>query len=254
MSKHNEHTAKLIEEKLRRDFPNIEINVEWKDNLYLLDNGDNIPPSETREAIQQKLEDYIKEVGDEEIKETPKPLRRVRIQNDGGPGYATKLTDADTGQPIDRIFHIRLVDLDVKEIPKVLLWQYTPVIDVTANAEIVGVRPCCGTQKPDPQKLDDKFKLKLTVDDTDLDLSIDKLKRLQALQRATSCGDYVDPGEAVWSFMEWFMGHKDRVQMVSERGFDTVKIIKKFLKAQGWEIDQEHYTSVRKQINAKFPE
>jgi hypothetical protein len=189
----------------------------------------------------------------EEVKEAPKPLRRVRIQNDGGPGYTTRITDADTGQPIGSIFHIRLVDLDVKEVPKVLLWQHTQVIDVTANAEIVGVCPCCGKYKQDPKKLDDKFKLKLTVDDTDLDLSIDKLKRLQALQRAT-LGDYVDPGEAVWSFMEWLMGHKNGAELFSKEGIEVAGLIEKFIKAQGWEIDQEHYTSVRDRINANFPE
>src|ERR1700739_3903026 len=116
--------------------------------------------------------------------EAPKPLRRVRIQNDGGPGYNTKITDADTGKSIYRVFHCRLVDINVQEMPKAILWMYTPVVDVTVDADVVTQCPYCGAQKPDPEELSKDFRLKLAIGDVDLDLSIDKLKRLQALQRA----------------------------------------------------------------------
>ncbi|HEX3640182.1 MAG TPA: hypothetical protein VHV10_02710 [Ktedonobacteraceae bacterium] len=119
--------------------------------------------------------------------EKPQPPRRVHIQNDGGPGYQTKITDADTGQFIDKIFHVRLVDLDVHGMPQAILWMHAPAVDVTVNAHIINVCPYCHAQKPDPEKLEnDKFRLKLTVDDTDLDLSIHKLERLQKRTLARS--------------------------------------------------------------------
>src|SRR2546421_3535474 len=77
------------------------------------------------------------------MSEQQKP-RRVRIVNDGGPGYATQITDADTGQHISNVFHIRMVDIDVKDVPRAILWTHMPVVDVIANADVVECCLYCG--------------------------------------------------------------------------------------------------------------
>ena len=188
------------------------------------------------------------------MSEQQKP-RRIRIVNDGGPGYATRITDADTGEHIDNIFHIRLVDIDVHDLPRAILWAHMPVVDVIANAEVIECCPYCGQQKPDSLRQGDEYRLKVKFDDADLDLSIDKLKRLQALQRETR-GDYVDPAEALFAFAGWlssrgtesgpFSAHHDAAQIAL--------LVKAFNAAQGWDIDDEHYDSVIKRLKANYPD
>lgn len=236
MSKHNDHTAKLIDEKLKRDFPDIEIHTShWKDDLYILDYGDNVPPHEKREVVAQKLRDYVYEIDNthesvikkhcEEVKETPKRPRRVRIQNDGRIGAFTKLTDADTGESIDHIYHVRVIDIDARDWPRAILWAYAPVMDIVAHAEIVEACACCGAQKPDLKKLDDN-RINTTINDTDLNLSIDKLKQIQDLQRATR-GNNIYPAEALTAFMGWLQDkygdHSYSLDELSYRVDNSVK-------------------------------
>lgn len=188
------------------------------------------------------------------VPEQQKP-RRVRITNDGGPGFCTQITDADTGQPIDKVFHIRLVDIGVQDLPKAILWTYSPVIDVIANAEIVEQCLYCGAQKPEEKTLPNDARLKLTVDDVVLDLSIEKLKRLQALQRATR-GDYIDPAEALFAFAGW-LSSRDGVSRPFSACHETTQIaqlVKAFNEAQGWDIDDQHYNNVIKRLRANYPD
>jgi hypothetical protein len=248
MSKHNEHTAKLIEEKLKRDFPDMETHISyWEDKkTYIIDHGDTLPSKEIREAVGQKLEGYAKEIE----QEPPKRPRGVRIQNDGGIGASTKLTDADTGESIDHIYHVRVIDIDVKDWSRAILWAYAPVMDIVAHAEVVECCPCCGQQKPDLKKLDDN-RIKTTINDTDLDLSIDKLKQIQDLQRSTR-GNNIYPAEALTAFVEWL---QDRYGMAHSYSLDELSYrVDSFSEAQGWKFDQEYYDEVIGRVRANYPE
>jgi hypothetical protein len=62
--------------------------------------------------------------------------RRVRIVNDGGSGYATKVTDADTGELIDGVAKIELIIEASKDPVKAKLTILRPAIDIIADAEI----------------------------------------------------------------------------------------------------------------------
>ena len=72
------------------------------------------------------------------------PLR-VRIQNDGGPEYATTITDISTGQQLQNVQRIDIAPIAVENRPiKVLLTTSMSTIDIIANAEIAQRCPCCG--------------------------------------------------------------------------------------------------------------
>src|SRR5205807_1306754 len=181
--------------------------------------------------------------------------RRVRIVNDGGPGYATQITDADTGQHISNVFHIRLVDIDVKDVPRAILWTHMPVVDVIANADVVECCLYCGQQKPDANQQGDEYRLKIKIDDVDLDLAIDKMKQLQKWQRATS-GDYIDPAEALFAFAGWLSSRKETTGKLSvhDDASQIAKLVGRFCEAQGWAMDEEHYYDVIKRLKANYPD
>jgi hypothetical protein len=192
--------------------------------------------------------------------ETPKP-RRVRIQNEGGPGYVTKITDADTGEFINNLFHARIVDLDVNNVPRAILWAHMPAIDIIAHAKVFEICPYCKQQKPEPSQNGDEYRLKTTINDTDLDLSIAKLQELQKWQRATSPSNNIYPAEALWAFMEWYVEHKgigtiDPQETINgpDEAIEIARLVDTFCKAQGWHFDQEYYNDVIKQIKANYPE
>ena len=66
---------------------------------------------------------------------TKQPLR-VRIQNDGGPAYATKITNADTGEMIDGVTNIE-ISIGVSKDPiKAKITIMRPMIDIIADAEV----------------------------------------------------------------------------------------------------------------------
>jgi predicted RNA-binding Zn-ribbon protein involved in translation (DUF1610 family) len=69
---------------------------------------------------------------------------KVRIVNNGQPGYATKITDAGTGEDLSGLqlteAHIRIRD----NTPTIILTSIMPVIDITGEAHIVYRCPHCG--------------------------------------------------------------------------------------------------------------
>jgi hypothetical protein len=69
---------------------------------------------------------------------------KLHIQNDGQPGYMTKVTDAETGKELDwQIFRVEL-DANWKELPTAIVYCYMPAVDIIADAEIRHVCPVCG--------------------------------------------------------------------------------------------------------------
>jgi hypothetical protein len=69
---------------------------------------------------------------------------KVRIQNEDGLSYNTKITDIETGKNLEYIGHFELSG-DAGSGPlKVRLTQYWVAVDVIADAEIKQVCPCCG--------------------------------------------------------------------------------------------------------------
>jgi hypothetical protein len=70
---------------------------------------------------------------------------RVRIVNDGKPGYMTKVTDVETGQAIDRLKTI-YVHIDAEKETTASLVVYSPVVDLIVDAEILHICPCCGRE------------------------------------------------------------------------------------------------------------
>jgi hypothetical protein len=67
---------------------------------------------------------------------------RVRIQNDTGRGYHTKITDVETGQELD----VAEVSISLKPSHEnqAVLTVFSPVVDLIADAEIKKICPCCG--------------------------------------------------------------------------------------------------------------
>ena len=72
--------------------------------------------------------------------------RRVRIVNDGKPGYMTQILDADTGQLIDWQMYRVSLDARPHEETKAIIFVDSPIVDVTVDAEILHVCPCCGRE------------------------------------------------------------------------------------------------------------
>jgi hypothetical protein len=70
-------------------------------------------------------------------------MRQVRIESDGTP-INTKITDADTGEPLKRVSSA-VIWMDVKEIVRVDLTCIMPRVEVTAHVDsIVNQCPFCG--------------------------------------------------------------------------------------------------------------
>lgn len=76
---------------------------------------------------------------------------KIRIFNDGKPGYMTQLTDVETGKVIehctDADVHLKI---NVQDMPKALITTIMPVIDVIVDAEIQQVCPVCGKPSETP--------------------------------------------------------------------------------------------------------
>jgi len=61
---------------------------------------------------------------------------RVRIQNDGKPGYATTITNAETGEDLTRILRVDEIHITVGGLPHAILHCALPSFDIIAEAEI----------------------------------------------------------------------------------------------------------------------
>ena len=176
----------------------------------------------------------------EEKQETSKPLRRVRVVNDGQPGYATRITDADTGQPLDSIYHVKVVDIDVRDVPKIFLWSHQPVIDIVGDAETTNVCPLCKTSKNVESTENNNNKLKIDIDDSEVVYAIDRLRELR-WQHNEFLRQSIGPAEAITAFMAWLTTRKE----VS--GEEAMKLVEKFCRAQGWYIKNEKYAELIKE-------
>src|SRR5882762_7335090 len=187
-----------------------------------------------------------RERGMSDTQEAPKPLRRVRVQNDGGPGYNTKITDADTGQPIDNIYHVKVVDIGVRDNPRVLLWAHNPVIDITGVAETINVCPLCkawrNVEPTEEGKEHWKHKIKIDIDDTDIAYAVQKLRELQ-WQHDEFMRESIGPAEAIHAFMQWRNSRDERAPCLS--GAEEVKT---FCTAQGWYIKNEKYSELIRHV------
>jgi hypothetical protein len=185
--------------------------------------------------------------------DAPKQFRRIRIENDGNtPWPSTRVTDADTGEELDSVLHLRIIDID-RDGARAILWSLAPAIDITADAEVIDVCPCCGSQQPSGTE-DAAYRLQTTINDVDIDVSMGKLKRLQDLQRAVR--ETIEPAEALFAFCGWlasrieasgpFAAHLD-ASILAE-------LVGMFNDAQGWEIDDAHYDKVIKRLKANYPD
>jgi len=103
------------------------------------------------------------------LEEQTKPIR-VRIQNEGQPGYMTRVTDVETGKELAMVKSADLTirfDASDRNMPVAHLTVYAPVVDVIADADIKYICPCCGcpvapplqgdTADDDPFALDPKL-------------------------------------------------------------------------------------------------
>ncbi len=72
-------------------------------------------------------------------------VKRVKIEYGGGPGYNTKVTDADTGETIPGVFRVDLT-LEATQIPIAKLYTYMPATNVTVEATTHAVCPYCGQE------------------------------------------------------------------------------------------------------------
>src|SRR5437899_147820 len=121
----------------------------------------SIPTFSSKSQHTQRRHRMSNDTNAQQQSPQPPQPRRVRIVNNGGPGYATQITDANTGQHISNVFHIRLVDIDVKDVPRAILWTHMPVVDVIANAEVVECCLYCGQQKPGANQQGGEYRVKI---------------------------------------------------------------------------------------------
>jgi hypothetical protein len=68
---------------------------------------------------------------------------RVRIQNDSGLGYMTKITNVETGQELEYVTDVS-IELNPNRATQAVLTLIVPAIDIIADAEIKKICPCCG--------------------------------------------------------------------------------------------------------------
>jgi hypothetical protein len=186
----------------------------------------------------------------EEKQETSKPLRRVRVVNDGQPGYATRITDADTGQPLDSIYHVKVVDIDVRDVPKIFLWSHQPVIDIVGDAETTNVCPLCKASTNVKSTEDNKHKLKIDIDDSEVVYAIDRLRELR-WQHDEFLRQSIGPAEAITAFMAWLTTRKEVsgpfYAGLEKASDEAAKLVEQFCRAQGWSIKNEKYAELIKE-------
>jgi hypothetical protein len=74
-------------------------------------------------------------------------MRRIRIRNDGKPGYATEVTDAETGERIENVSKIDLQLLPTNKPVQATITVRPVEVDVIAQSEFRHVCPYCGKPK-----------------------------------------------------------------------------------------------------------
>jgi hypothetical protein len=75
-------------------------------------------------------------------------MGKVRIVNNGQPGWMTQVTNAETGKPIPAVRHID-ISLGVQGVPTATIFTHIlPEIDVTVEGVIENTCPCCGRSVP----------------------------------------------------------------------------------------------------------
>lgn len=70
---------------------------------------------------------------------------KVKITIDGTP-QGTKITNAETGEGINA-FRLEVFQ-NVFEIPRAHIWIYSPICEMTADAKITIICPCCKQEVP----------------------------------------------------------------------------------------------------------
>jgi hypothetical protein len=69
--------------------------------------------------------------------------KRVKIFNPGGAGWQTKVMDAETGEEMLDLSHIE-IGIDLRGMPTATIYTFiAPEVDITVNAEVKQVCPCC---------------------------------------------------------------------------------------------------------------
>jgi hypothetical protein len=69
---------------------------------------------------------------------------RLRIQYDGGPAHAARITDVNTGATLEGVFS---VSLDAsKSLPEAVIKVYQPVVDIETDATMINVCAACQRQ------------------------------------------------------------------------------------------------------------
>jgi hypothetical protein len=66
---------------------------------------------------------------------------KVRIEYNGGPGYAARIVDADTGALIEGAFQLFINAEDGPPVATILAHAYE--LDITTNARVIKVCPEC---------------------------------------------------------------------------------------------------------------
>ncbi len=79
-------------------------------------------------------------------------MKKVRILNEDGTAFKTRIIDMETGEELERIGRVEM-NFDASSGPiTARLTQYWVGVDIIADAEIKQVCPCCGKsvqeQKP----------------------------------------------------------------------------------------------------------
>jgi hypothetical protein len=74
-------------------------------------------------------------------------MRRIRIRNDGQHGYATEVTDAETGERIENVSKIDLQLLPTNKPVQAMITVLPVEIDVIAQAKFRHACPYCGKPK-----------------------------------------------------------------------------------------------------------
>jgi hypothetical protein len=76
-------------------------------------------------------------------------IQRIRVQYNGGPGWSTKITDYETGKPLDSLtafsWSVDLNNPDLRDgIATLIVFQ--PSIDIVVDAHVKNVCPCCARE------------------------------------------------------------------------------------------------------------
>lgn len=190
--------------------------------------------------------------------EAPKRNRRVRVQNDGYAGYTTRVTDVDTGQDIGNVYHVKVVDIDVHDTPRVLMWAHNPIVDVVGVAETINVCPLCKAHRNVEPTEDNqehwKHKIKIDIDDTDVAYSIARLRELR-WEHQRLMEESIGQAEAIKAFVEWLVARKSQSELISfVNGIPELSpegatsLAEKFCMAQGWYVRNEKYADLIRDV------